>query len=535
MPTPKVIHQPTTHDAIQQGVQTIVDAIRPTLGPMPRQLVAQKMDKFELLDDGGVIARRIIQIDDREEDVGAMLLRQVLWKVNQKVGDGCATTAVLYEAIYNEGLRYLAAGANAMRLRQYLMQALRQCTDALMEQRQELSNVNSLQKIAQSVCYDEQMAGVLGEVIDTVGQYGQVDVRDGHGRIVECKYVEGSYWRGGVHSKEQLRTTTRRVAEMQDAAILITDLDIKEPKELVPLMRLVAHLKIKNLILICKSISDGGMSIVLSPQIREKVNTVVVKIGGLVKEDQQQAYEDIAYLTGAIPVLDAAGQTLEHVREDDFGEARWAWADDKHFGFAGGKGDPIQLRQHVKRLRNGYNQSTDNDDRERLLDRLGRLYGGSATVYVGGLTKQEINLRRELAQRTVRAVRNALADGVVEGGGMALFRCQAMLKAEVQKQTELEAQAAYQMLAKAAEAPIRALLTNAGFEASEIMAQLQYEDSGCGFDLITGKFVDMTVAGILDVASVQKEALEHAVSSAALALTVDVMVLHRNPSVETEP
>lgn len=535
MPIPKVIHQPTTHYAIQQGVQKMVDAIRPTLGPLPRQLVYQNFQKYELLDDGGVIARRIIQLDDRQEDVGAMLLRQVLWQVNQQVGDGCATTAVLYEAVYTEGLRYLAAGVNAMRLRQHLMQALRQLSTALMEQRQDLNDITNLKQIAKSICYDEEMAAVIGEVIDTVGQYGQVDIRKGHGRGVDHTYVEGSYWAGGVQSKEMTRKTIRGIAEMQDAAILITDMDIKEPRELVPLMQQAMQLKIENLLIIVHSISDKGMSVVLDERLREKVNTVVVKLSGFVQDDHNQAYEDISRLTGAIPILNAAGQTLEHVGEANFGSARWVWADDKNFGFAGGKGDPIQLREHVKALRGAYNRSIDNDNRERLLNRLGRLYGGSATVYVGGITQKEIDAHKALAERTVRAVRNALAGGVITGGGTALLKCQAMLEAKAKQQTDLEVQAAYRILAKAVEAPIRALLDNSGYDASEIMAQLQHESSAHGFDMLHGEIVDMDEAGILDVAHVQKEALERAVSSAALALTVDVMVLHRNPTVETEP
>lgn len=535
MPTPKIIHQPITHRAIQNGVHKIVNAIRPTLGPLPRRLVYQRPEKIELLDDGGIIARRIVQLADRYEDVGAMLLRQVLWQVNQQVGDGCATTAVLYEAVYNEGLRYLAAGANAMRLRKYLMQALRHLSNALVEQRQILTDIASLQAIALSVCYDQQMANVLGEVFDTVGQYGQVDIRSGHGRDVEHKYVEGSYWKGGVQSKEMTRGTPRSVIEMQDAAILITDMDVKEPHELVPVMQLAIRQNIKRLLIIVRTISDKGLSVVLDKRLREKVHTVIVKIDSFLQDDINQSQQDIATLTGATPVLSAAGQSLEHVREAYFGYARWVWADAKNFGFAGGKGNPYQLREHVTTLREAYNKSTDDENKNRLLTRLGRLYGGVATVHIGGLTDTDIKLRKELAERTVRALRNALVGGVINGGGTALLRCQTMLQNLAEQQEEFEARAAFLILAKAVEAPIRALLTNAGYSSSEILVQLDSSDSHHGFDLIRGEIVHMAEAGILDVAHVQKEALERAVSSAALALTIDVLILHRNPEAMVEP
>lgn len=535
MPTPKIIQQPKTHKAIQSGVTKIVNAIRPTLGPLPRYLVSTQGDKLERLDDGGIIARRIIQIDNRYEDVGAMLLRQVLWQVNQQVGDGTATTAVLYEAVYNEGLRYIAAGANAMQLRDHLMQAVQYLSQMLMSKCQVVTDIHSLKSIAYSVCYDREMADSLGAVFDTVGQYGQIDIRAGHGRGIEHTYVEGSYWKGGVQSKEMVRNTARQVAEMENSAILITDMDVKEPGELIPLMQLGLRSKIENLLVIVRSISDKGLSVVLNERIAEKMKVIVVKIDGFVQDDLIQAQQDIAFLTGASPILSAAGQTLSQVKDSDFGFARWVWADNNNFGFASGKGDPRQLREHVERLRNAYSNTTDDDHKNRLLARLGRLYGGSATVHIGGVIDDEIKMRKTLAERTVRALRSALMGGVILGGGTALLSCQQMLEAEAMQQDELEARAAYQILARAVEEPIRALLINAGCDPGEILAQLQHRDSSDGFNLLKQKIVNIADDGIFDVAHVQREALNRAVSGAAQALTVDVMVLHRNPETRVDP
>ena len=535
MPTPKIIEQPMTHRAIQNGVSQIVNAIRPTLGPLPRYLVNMQDNKIELLDDGGIIARRIIQVDQRHEDVGAMLLRQVLWQVNQQVGDGTATAAVLYEAVYNEGLRYLSAGANAMRLREHLMQALRYLSQLLMAQCQTINDLQGLKSIAYSVCYDEEMADTVANVFDTVGQYGQIDIRSGHGRGIELKYVEGAYWKGGVQSKEMLRGTVRQVAEMQNASILITDMDVKEPSELINVIQLAIVSKIENLLLIVKSISDKGLSVVLDKRIAEKVKVVVVKIDGFVQDTLMQAREDMAFLTGANPILTVAGQTLDHVTASDFGTARWVWADNNNFGLAGGKGDPYQIRQHVSALRNAYNQATDDDDKNRLLERLGRLYGGTATVVIGGVTDDEIERRKTLAERTVRAMRSALAGGVLPGGGVAIRNCQQALHDQAKQAQVFEAKAAYQILEHAVEAPIRALLMNAGHDPSEILAQIEHDEASDGFDLLKNEMVNTVDEGILDVALVQQEALHRAVSGAAQALTVDVMVLHRNPEVRTEP
>ena len=535
MPRPKVVHQPTTHEALKRGISTLVSAIAPTLGPLPRRSITQNLSKFELLDDGGVIARRIIALPEREDDVGAMLLRQVLWKVHQHVGDGAATTAVLYERIYSEGLRYIAAGADPMRLRVRLMELLPRICESLLADKRPLRSEAELKALAFSVCYDEEMADVLGEVMYTIGQYGQVDIRAGHGRGMEYNTVEGSYWKGGAQSKEMLRGTARSVAEMHDAAILVTDLDIEEPRELVPLMQEALRCGITELLLIVSSISEKGLSVVLDKRLREKVKTIVVKLDSFVEDELAQSREDIARLTGARPLLQKAGESLEHVREDDFGEARWVWADDKNFGFASGKGDPKQLRAQVRRLRVAYAAAEDDDDRERLLNRLGRLNGGLATVYVGGIAEEEIRQRKELAERTIRALRSATADGVIPGGGIALLRCREQLLAETGVEGELERRAARQILAKAADAPIRQLLANAGHDPSEVLARLSQCGAEFGFDVMTGAIVDVAAAGILDVAQVQVEALQRAVSSAALALTIDVLVLHREPETMTEP
>lgn len=535
MPRPQVIHQPQTQQALKRGISTLVNAISPTLGPTPRRSIAQNQAKFELLDDGGVIARRIVALPEIDDDVGAMLLRQALWAVHQHVGDGAATTAVLYQRIYNEGLRFIAAGADPMRLRVRLMELLPQVSERLLVDARPLRSETELRALAFSVCYDEEMAAVLSEIISAIGQYGQVDIRAGHGRGMAHNYVEGSYWRGGAQSKEMLRGFQRGVVEMTDAAILVTDAAIEEPRQLVPLMSLALRCGITNLLLIVESISETGLSVVLDDRLKDQIRTVVVKIDEFHPGDLSTAQADIALLTGAGPLLEQAGDSLETAGEGDFGAARWVWADDKHFGFASGKGDPRKLRERVRALRAAYVNAADDDHRRRLLERLGRLNGGSATVYVGGIAEDEIRQRKELAERTVRALRRATGDGVIPGGGIALLRCRDGLLAEAEAQDELESRAARLIMAKAAQAPIRQLLANAGYDPSEVLARLGQDSGESGFDVMADAIVDMAEAGVLDVAQVQAEALQRAVSSAALALTIDVLVLHREPETMTDP
>ena len=535
MPTPKVIHQPQTQQALQRGFDQLVQAVAPTLGPLPRRAIAQNLDKFELLDDGGLIARRIIAITDKQADAGAMLLRQALWKMQQTLGDGTTTLAVLYQQVYKDGLRFLAAGCDPNRLRAHMLQLLPALSQRLLADARQLHSQAELSALAFAICYDEEMADSLGEIVYTLGRFGQVDVRAGHGRHLTHNYVEGSYWQGGAQSKEMLRGTTRAIAEMHDAAILVSDAEIEEPAELVPVMQLALRSGIKQLLLIVSSISEKGLSVVLDERLRARMQTLVVRLDDFVPADLQQANDDIALLTGGRPILGGAGETLDDSQASDFGSARWVWADDKNFGFASGGGDPHVIRTTARRLRKAYDESRDDEASARLLGRLGRLHGGLATLYVGGIAQDEIRQRKDLAERTIRALRSAIAGGVIPGGGVALLGCRDWLLREQTACDELEARAARQILAKAMEAPARQLLRNAGYDPSEILAQLTDRDDGTGFDVMRGRLVDMAAAGILDVAQVQVEALQRAVMSAALALTIDVLVLHREPETMTEP
>ncbi len=535
MPTPKVINPPGTQQALRRGISTLVKAIAPTLGPLPRRSVAENLNKLELLDDGGLIARRIIALPEPEDDVGAMLLRQVLWKARQHMGDGAATAALLYQKIFTEGARFIAAGADPMRLRARLLALLPALSQHLTADARQLRAESELQALAFSVCYDEEMAAILGEALHTLGQFAQVDVREGHGRGMACNFVEGSYWPGGAQSKEMLRGGHRLVAELHDAAILVTDMEIEEPGELVPLMQLALRSGVKQLLLIVDSISDKGLAVALDKRVSDRIRTVIVKLDGYHPGELSLAQEDIALLTGGRPILQKAGETLATVKERDFGWARWVWADDKNFGIASGKGDPALLRESVRRLRAAYTDTDDDEARERILRRLGALNGGLATVYVGGIAKDEIRQRKELAERAIRALRGAASGGVIAGGGVALLRCKAWLLHDLDSQDELESRAARLILAEAVEAPIRQLLENAGYDPGEVLAQLSVCAGDRGFDVMKGEIVDMAQAGIVDVAQVQAEALRRAVASAALALTIEVLVLHRDPETMTEP
>jgi chaperonin GroEL len=269
---------------------------------------------------------------------------------------------------------------------------------------------------------------------------------------------------------------------------------------------------------------------------REKIQVAIVKAPGMSTTARMDALEDLAFLTGGRPVLKAAGDRLDKVRLEHLGRARRTWADLRDFGINGGRGNPRVLRQHIATLRQTYRSATSVEDRRRLLERLGKLMGGAATLYVGGISTGAVDARVELATRTAEAMRGAIREGVVPGGGSALLACRAALLANAEPRgcpDDAERRAAYTILARAMEEPARALLANAGCETGAVLGhiftEIEQGGPGYGYDVAGGQVAQMSAAGIVDSASVVKSAVHSAISSAALLLTTDVIIHLKNP------
>ena len=525
----RVVFQPATYQGIQRGINQMVEAIRPTLGPRPRIVAIDRIldDRMpELLDDGATIAKRIIQLPDRDEDMGAMLVRDFLWRLQDQVGDGTATAAVLFQSIYNESVRYLASGGNAMRLRSYLERGMRAILDHLTGMTVHLAGKEKLAQIAQAICYDPPLARLLGEIFDIIGEYGRLEIRPGRSRDLEREYVEGMYWERGLFSREMITDHNRLRTELENAAILVSDLEIEDPRQLLPVITLAIEAGIRSLLIVASKLSEGAIALLLANNDPEKLQAIAVKTPGWGRDEQAWALEDLAVLTGGRPFVRVAGDTFSQVKPQDFGHARRVWADRRNFGVVGGKGKPQALRQHLATLRASFERTDEPVLRENLRARIGKLMGGSATLWVGGATELEITARQELAKRTAAAMRGAMMEGVLPGGGVSLLACRPVLQRMLDQSTDPDERAACRILIRAVAEPIRTIVANAGYDASEIMADIKLAGSGYGFDVTSGQVVDMMEAGIWDAAIVQKSAVYGAITTAALALTIDVLV-HR--------
>jgi chaperonin GroEL len=443
---------------------------------------------------------------------------------------------VIFQEIFDQGGIYLSAGGDAMRLRACLEEGLRVILRALSGMSVFLEGKESLAQLAETICYDPHLAKLLGEIMDVVGPFGLVDVRTSRGRDLDREYVEGMYWSGGYFSRAMAGDEQASRIELNDAAILISNLEVEDPQQLLPLLQAAVQGQIQSLGIIARKLSDAAIGMVLAANKNKTgMRVIAVKTPEFTTEAVASAMTDLAILTGGRPVVKEAGDTLENVAAGDLGRARQMWADKDFFGIIGGKGDPRILRKHIAGLRAVYPEVKDPDDRKKIQERIGKLLGGSATLWIGGMTKSEMEARKEAAERTARAMRGALIDGVVPGGGAALLACRSALLARLKETVDLDQRAATTILLKGLEAPLRALAANAGCDPGHVLAEIERAGPGCVFDVRRQAVVEASQAGLYDSASTVKEAVTSAVKSAALALTVDILVHHKKPETSTEP
>jgi chaperonin GroEL len=518
---------------MQRGINWMLNAIRPTLGPLPGIVALERNSSRneapELMDNAALTARRVIELADRDADMGAMLLRGMLWRVHQSAGDGSATAAVLFGSVYNEALRYITAGGNAMQLRRHLDRGMRVVLEGLTAMSKPVEGQARLTEVAQAICYDPPLAHMLGEIFDIIGEYGQFEMREGRTRDLEREYVEGVYWDGGLLAREMIVDIAKQRADLENPAILLTNCDIEEPRQLIPTLDAAIQAGIGSLMIIARSLSPVVVSLLVASQTRTRIKSIAVKMPFTYGIPEAAMMQDLQLLIGGRPVIKDAGDTLEAVTLADLGRARRVWGDRNYFGIVGGQGDARALRAHLAQLRSAYAQMRDPDERDLLRRRIGKLMGGSAILWVGAASESEVKFRKEVAERTAQALRGAILEGALPGGGIAFLACQPRLRTMLQGSTDPDARAAYSILLRALDEPARTIIHNAGYNPDEIMVEIKHAAPGCGFDVRTGQVTDMLEAGILDATGATKEAWHTAVSSAAMALTVDVLVHKKLP------
>ncbi len=554
VPPERLVFQPDASLSLQRGINLIVAAIRPTLGPIPGSVaVSQALENKapELLDKGGLIARRITDLPDRDADMGAMLLRGMLWQLYEDCGDGTATAAVIFQSVYNDGLKYIAAGGDAMRLRQCLQQCLNLVLDSLKELKRPVAGRDQLTQLAECICHDPELAEKLGEIFDFIGEHGQLDVRRSHTRTIERDYMKGMYWKRGAVSRTMLHGGKEpdRIV-MNDAAILLSDLDIEDAEELLPVINMLMRSGAKSLLLVGEKFSEAVINLILNNKQPEKFRIVAVKTPGSADEQRRAHLSDMAVITGAIPLFKAAGDKLatavarpeeldgaepsKHSSASYFGQAKQVWVERTMFGLVSDREDQQDLTEHLADLLEQLAHAPDKEAEAFLRERIGKILGGVAILRIGDAVPARMDARIAMAKETAKSLRRALRDGFVPGGGVALLACRAALKKAHETNDDSAARAARRILLRALEEPHRAICYNGGFDSAKV-AELEGMPRDHGIDIRNGAIVDMIDAGLIDVASVVEAALRGAVNSAALALTIAVLLHHEQPQSNYTP
>ncbi len=537
MPRQLILEAPRARVALMQGMDQMTALLRPTLGPIARTVANQGMSTRsapEILDNAATIARRTIQLEDPFGDMGAMLVRQLVWTVFEEVGDGSATAAVLCQEVMHAAAHYIAAGGNAMLIKRGIEQGLRVALNALQEQSRTVDHPTELARVISGIIRDEELAETLGEAVESVGVDGAVLVEDAPGTKTKVEYIEGVRWDSGYHSYYLLRDGTINT-RLINPRILLTDSTLNRAEQLVPLLELCVAEGIRNLLIIAPEVSDSALSLLVLNRDQGLFDEVMAAKAPSMGEQRSKVLTDLAVTTGGRLLNSDGGDTVEKVMLEDLGTARQAWVTDKTFGILGGAGVKGAIRQRINEVKAELREVKNDDHLRRgLQERIGKLAGAAATVYVAAPTPAEQAELRLRVEAAITAAHAALRNGAVPGGGTAFVGA---IPALERLSAEMSGDEAFgvKILAQAMKGPMAMIMRNAGFESAPLIATVQEQQAGMVFDVVGRKWVDPWEAGIVDPLSVAQAALQASVSTATMALTTDVLVRHKKPETAVNP
>lgn len=535
MADPFILQAPAGRAALIRGMNTMTRLLRVTLGPGARTVMMAPLVTTrppEILDSAAVIARRMTGVGDYFEDMGAMIVRHLCWRVYERVGDGVATAAVLTQAIVERAETYIAAGGSPVPIKRGIELGLEAALAELRRQARRVDEPEDLAALIAGTVRDPDLAKRIGSIVDAVGPDGSIQIEDGDGIETTSEYLEGVRWNEGYLSPHLLKDgeTTVRLMEPR---ILVTNHHVERVEQLLPALEACAAAGERSLLVIAPEVKDAAIALMVVNRQRSQFDHVMAAKAPHFGEQRAGILDDLAVITGGRSILEDRHEKLEDVTLDDLGRARQAWVTHTHFGILGGRGEKAAIRARIAELK-PIVKTLDDDEwsRERVKERIGKLAGLAAHMKVGAATpsdRAELKVRIEAAVASARA---AALEGVVPGGGAALLACVPAI--EALPLTGDEAVGA-KILARALAEPMRTLAHNAGLEPSAIVAGARQRGPGWTYDLVGGAWVDAWKAGILDPVPVVTGALEAAVSGAGVALTSDVLIHHKQPYVSTQP
>ncbi|HXM94433.1 MAG TPA: chaperonin GroEL [Candidatus Dormibacteraeota bacterium] len=516
----QIVTGENSRQAILRGVNILADAVKITLGPKGRNAVIEKKFGAPIITKDGVTVAKEIELRDPLENMGAQMVREVASKTSDVAGDGTTTATVLAQAIFREGVRTVAAGANPMALKRGIDKAVEVAVGEIKRLSRDVKGDMIAQVATISANTDKQVGNIIAEAMKKVGKDGVITVEESRTMETTLEVVEGMQFDRGYLSPYFITDPERMECVLEDVYILIHEKKISSMKDLLPLLEQTAKMS-KPLLIIAEDVEGEALATLVVNKLRGTLQTCAVKAPGF--GDRRKAMlEDIAILTGAKAITEDLGIKLENVKLEDLGRAKKVTIDKDNTTIVAGAGKASEIEGRIKQLRVQVEETTSDYDKEKLQERLAKLVGGVAVIKVGAATETELKEKKARVEDAMHATRAAVEEGIVAGGGSALLRCLPAL--EKLKLHDDEA-IGVNIVKRALEEPLRLIAQNAGHEGALIVGRVrESKEENFGFNAETGEFGDLVKAGVIDPAKVTRLALQNAASIVSLMLTTEVLI-----------
>ena len=527
----QLLYAEQAREKLKKGVDAVAKAVGTTLGPKGRNVALDKKWGAPSVVHDGVSVAKEIELEDPFENMGAQLVKEAADKTNDITGDGTTTATILAQAIVDEGIKNITAGANPMILNKGIEKAAAQVVESIKKQAKPVrDNSEKITQVATISAQNAEIGAKIAEAIKKVGPDGVVTVEEGKGLELVIDYKEGMEFDKGYISAYFITDPDTMEATIEEPYILLTDKKISSLQELLPFLENLVKAS-KNLVIIADEVEGEALATLVVNKLRGTFNVLAIEAPGF-GDRRKEMLGDIAILTGGTVISEDVGRKLEEVTIDDLGQAERVTADKDNTIIVGGKGDKSAINGRIKQIKAELEKTTSEFDKEKLEERLAKLAGGVAVIEVGAATETEMKEKQERVKDAVSATKAAIEEGIVPGGGVVLLTAAEQIETKGLTGDELTGA---RIVKKSLESPTRLLAENAGVDGEVVVAEIKKKEKGVGFDVLNGEYVDMIKAGIIDPAKVTRTALQNAVSVAMMILTTEGLICDIKEAEKTPP
>ena len=508
---------------LKAGVDKLADTVKVTIGPKGRNVVLDKGFGVPIITNDGVTIAKEIELEDKIENLGAEILKEVAEKANENAGDGTTTAVILAQAIILEGLKNVAAGANPLALKRGIDKGKDKIIEELQKMSKEISSKEETAQVATISAENREMGDLIADIMEEVGKDGVITIEESKTFGIEKEIVKGLQLDQGYISPYMVTDTERMQAVYEDAYILITDKKISSLNEILPLLEKIAKAGRKELIIIADDVDGEALATLVINKIRGTFNVLAVKSPGF-GDRKKEMLQDIACITGAQVISEEIGLKLESIDVDALGSARKVIASKENTTIIEGKGDKEDIDKRVNQIKNEIKTNESEFDKEKLQERLAKLAGGVAVIKVGAATEVEQKAKQHKAEDALSATKAAKEEGIVSGGGVALLKASSALDELLKAIENADEKTGINILKRAIEEPLRQIAHNAGIDGAVAVQKVKESETGIGFNAETMNYENLMESGIVDPTKVVRSSLQNAVSAASTLLTTEAVV-----------